>query len=131
MKIDSTEQFFKKAQSMLLTREEKEGVKNAVLSFVQSHPVRTQEPFRHQQRRSTFAHMFANPVILLKPMPIILILLVTLSAGAGVSAAAEKALPGDLLYSVKVSVNEELRSRLTISAEERAGVELVIPEKFV
>lgn len=41
--------------------------------------------------------------------------LVLILASTGVSFAAEKTLPGDLLYPVKVNVNEEVRGALTIS----------------
>jgi hypothetical protein len=41
-------------------------------------------------------------------------------SGAGVSSAAENSLPGDLLYSVKVNINEEVVSVLTADPVERA-----------
>lgn len=56
-------------------------------------------------------------------MPIIAVLIITALAGGGVSAVAESALPGDALYAVKVSVNEEVRAAFTFSAESKANWE--------
>ncbi len=41
----------------------------------------------------------------------------------GISFAAEHALPGDILYPIKITVNEELRSLAVFSSEDRAGWE--------
>ena len=40
--------------------------------------------------------------------------------GGGTAAAAEGALPGDILYPVKVHVNEEMRATLTVSPKAKA-----------
>lgn len=49
-----------------------------------------------------------------------LILIIALFVGGGTSFAAENALPGDTLYPVKISVNEEIRNFIAISDEARA-----------
>lgn len=51
-------------------------------------------------------------------MPIALVIILLL--GGGTSAAAETSLPGDLLYTVKINVNENIRSMLAVSAESQA-----------
>jgi hypothetical protein len=43
--------------------------------------------------------------------------------GSGVSFAAEQALPGDALYTVKVNVNEEARALVTLSPQSKANWE--------
>ncbi len=55
-------------------------------------------------------------------MPIIIIALIAL-LGGGASVAAEHALPGDVLYPVKVHVNEQVRSVLAFTVEDRAAWE--------
>lgn len=50
-------------------------------------------------------------------------LLIAVFVGGGVSFASENSLPGDLLYPVKVRVNEEVRAALTVSAEAKADWE--------
>lgn len=64
--------------------------------------------------------LFTN---LFKPMPIIASLLVTLLLGGSASAAAETAKPGDLLYSMKVNVNEKVSAALAMNDESRAEKE--------
>ena len=43
-----------------------------------------------------------------------------LAVGGGTAAAAEGALPGDMLYPIKVHVNEEMRATLTVSPKAKA-----------
>ncbi|MEK7180347.1 MAG: DUF5667 domain-containing protein [Patescibacteria group bacterium] len=59
-------------------------------------------------------------VMILFRNPISAFLVFTLFLGSGISFAAEGALPGSLLYPIKVSVNEEVRGALTISPEAKA-----------
>lgn len=49
-----------------------------------------------------------------------LALLVIIAVGAGTSLAAEGALPGDLLYPVKVKINEPVREVVTVSPVRKA-----------
>jgi|GEM_PF-3991790 len=51
------------------------------------------------------------------------VLIVTIT-GTSMSYAAEYAVPGDVLYPIKVRVNEELKSRMMASADERAEWEV-------
>ena len=55
-------------------------------------------------------------------MPIILILAL-MFGGGGISYAAEGAVPGDALYPIKVSVNEEVRDLVAFSPEAKADWE--------
>ncbi|MBP6926133.1 MAG: hypothetical protein KBB70_00360 [Candidatus Pacebacteria bacterium] len=48
---------------------------------------------------------------------------ILLLASTGVSYAAEKTLPGDFLFPVKVNVNEEVRGALTVSHEDKMNWE--------
>src|SRR3989344_2570438 len=49
-----------------------------------------------------------------------LALLLVLCVGGGVSFAAENTVPGDALYSVKTSVNENVRAAIAVSTEAEA-----------
>lgn len=53
-------------------------------------------------------------------MVVILIVALIVTGGAGVSVAAENALPGDALYGIKVGVNENVRAALSFSSEAKA-----------
>ena len=56
-------------------------------------------------------------------------LLIAIMATFGTGAAAEHALPGDLLYPVKIGVNEEVRSVLAFSEDAKAEWELLRSER--
>ncbi len=55
-----------------------------------------------------------------KRMPIAIGIILSLLLGSGVAYAAEQSLPGDPLYPVKVSVNENVRGAFAFSPEARA-----------
>jgi hypothetical protein len=52
-----------------------------------------------------------------------LLIAAILAMGGGTAAAAENAVPGDLLYPIKTQVNEEVRAALAISPEAKAAWE--------
>lgn len=63
-------------------------------------------------------------------MPVFAVIaVITLMVGGGTSLAAESALPGDALYPIKVSVNEEVRGALTISDEAKARLAANLAER--
>ena len=60
-------------------------------------------------------------------MPIIIIVALLLGGG-GTSFAAQSSLPGDVLYPVKIHVNEAVRSSLTFSTASKASLETELAE---
>lgn len=58
-----------------------------------------------------------------------LVIILLLLIGGGVSVTAENAVPGDMLYPVKVKVNEEVRAQLSVSAEAKADWEVKRAER--
>ncbi len=75
-------------------------------------------PIRHGffSRLASLPNLFAY---IAKPIPLFSILL-TLGMGIGTTYAADTALPGDVLYPVKIYINEEVRGLVAISDEDRA-----------
>lgn len=53
-------------------------------------------------------------------MQIYLILALVVALGGGTSLVAENAAPGDILYPVKIAINENVRGGLTLGAENKA-----------
>lgn len=103
------------SKKVALTREEKHEVRGALVSYMQDHPVRNAAPGRQVEvKRDTLSRY----LLTLRPMPIALILV--LMVGVGTSAAAETALPGDALYSVKTEINEPVRAALSVSVQAQA-----------
>ena len=109
------------AQRITLAAEEKSSMRARVVSYMEMTPVRASRSAAAGVRRSPFA-AFALPHFGRVASVFALVGAITLS-GAGVSYAAESALPGDALYPVKVSVNEEVRAALAPTDEAKADWE--------
>ncbi len=60
---------------------------------------------------------------MLKGVPAVAVFLLLIGVGGGISFAAENAVPGDVLYPVKISVNEAVMAKLAFSIEEQARLE--------
>ncbi len=123
------------ASKIRLEKEEKSLIRHNLMSMMKSYPVRNENMARQSLHRSKFNFNFLSLKLLRNPMPLILI--VALLVGGGASYAAEGALPGDLLYPIKVGVNEEVRALVAFSGEakanweaERAGRRLEEAEKL-
>lgn len=59
-----------------------------------------------------------------KPMPIYAVIAVIALLGGGTTVAAENSLPGDLLYPIKIGLNEEIRAAFTFDAEAKTDWEI-------
>ena len=114
------EQLVKKAKEVRLSKVEKAQTRELLLRYMHHNPVRFSEQGRHQLQRSGFLSFITNNNLLYKSMAIAVVLLIAIATGGGVSFASENALPGDILYPVKVEVNENIRSAFAVSTEAKA-----------
>src|SRR6185369_7748217 len=105
-------QLFNEARDMRLSGDEKSLVRAKIQTYVRNGSVTRQHVYR-----SNIQHQSNVLNLLFKPMPIFIAILVLL--GGGTSFAAQNALPGDALYSVKVNVNEQVEGLLSLSAESK------------
>ncbi len=114
---DFEKQLEKHIRSTKLTAAEKRELKARVVSYMEYHP-----------RRETVAVKKAAAYIESQPYTLISIHNRMVQAALGafavfvfvvVPAVAERAVPGDVLYPIKVSINEEVRSTLTFDATEK------------
>ncbi len=85
-----------------LEKEEKMHIRKEIVAFMQKNPVRDERELRLLPWRLHNLFYFLT----YRPMPVALFIVFIVSIGT--SLAAESALPGDVLYSVKVNVNEEV-----------------------
>ncbi len=113
----------KDATSFNMPQEDRETVRARLLQYARINPVRTRLS-RTQSNWFSFA---------LHPMPVIATLLIVVvgTGSAGAASLAEKALPGDLLYSVKVNVNEEVRLALATTPQKKADVAIERAERRI
>ena len=106
-------QLKKEAQKIRLSDRERETMRLAILLGVES-PERVKSPIRVFPS----PYFFFVPRALMQTFAFVLVLAVV---GSTTAYAAEGAVPGDLLYQVKVSVNESVRAALAVSNESKAN----------
>ncbi len=109
-------QFISGADKISLTKEEKNSMRSALVSYIRSNPATNQVFFQHAvSTQPWFLTLFNSRLA-----PVALSLLVLLSLGGGVSLAAEKSLPGNVLYPLKIHVIEEGRAMFALTPKEKA-----------
>jgi len=111
----SLKQLFQETKDLHLSGDEKSLIRSNLQMHVRNDLVVRQHLYRSKLK--TFK------LILIKPMPIFIVILLALG---GTSFAAEKTLPGDALYSVKLNVNEHVQGWLSLSDEAKANWETVL-----
>ena len=117
-----SEQQKKSVQNVRLTEVERSAMRNNLIQEMTAHPittilgVRNANDHRHKRGREQLA-----TINLRKHMTIAILIALFLSGS--VSYAAEGAVPGDMLYPVKIHVNENVESAFAISPEAEARLE--------
>ncbi len=118
-----SEQFKKQASSIRLSAAEKDVLRDRLTAYMAYHPITTPAPKATTlSRRAMFTEPFiewAMPTRLYRQLVLGCFALVLI----GVPALAERAVRGDVLYSMKVRVNEEVRASLTSGGYEKVAWE--------
>lgn len=117
------EKFLEQSKNTKLSNEEKSAIKQSVLNFISKHPVSSSFP----ARRNFWSSILLTNLNFASTMAILLIF--TVLVGGGITLGAEKALPGDILYPVKVGFSEEVRGWASISEESKANWEVKRAER--
>lgn len=110
----------KSAQGVTLTEKEKSTLFSSVDSYIKKNPIRTAseiQSFNAANDIRWYTYIFSNSSRFASFAVIVFLIL-----GGSTSIAAEGALPGDLLYSVKVNINEGIKTVFTTGAQ-RVGFE--------
>ena len=115
-----SEQFYKQAQQCKLTAIERADIRDRLVSYIEYHPLPTSAQVVEATTVRTHA---GSEVFYSYHLPWSLIL----RGAAGFSVLflvilpilAERAVPGDTLYAVKVGLTEEVRSTLTFTPSQR------------
>ncbi|HRH93023.1 MAG TPA: DUF5667 domain-containing protein [Candidatus Peribacteria bacterium] len=106
--------FASAAKAITLTDDEKSSIRSTIFSAAA----------KLDARRTDTAHPgFFSWLSMLKGVPAMAAFLLLIGVGAGVSYAAENAVPGDWLYPVKINVNEKVAATLAVSAEDQARLQ--------
>ncbi len=110
MNDNKVENLIQKAKEASLRPEEKSSLRFALLEKINSTPIPT--PFWSFTFIKTYHYIPATLVVLFV-------------LGGGTSFLAQNALPGDVLYPMKLSVNESIESSLAFGDKESAEVEAI------
>lgn len=98
-----------------LSQSVKDQKKEELLAFMKMYPVREVSLDRHSSRSEASSSLPLLGLRKFRLMHAVIIAAIVLSGATSVSA--EQALPGDLLYGVKTSVNENVRGALAVGAQ--------------
>lgn len=118
MDKDLLKNFIENAKQMRLDERDKFMIRHAL--------VRKMNETRQTSRSSIFSLLIPRRI---KAMPLIIIIALIITGGAGVSVAAEAALPGDALHVIKISVNEKVMAAVALTSEAKVKVEAKFAER--
>jgi len=96
------EKLNKQAQKISLNRDEKSSIRNILISY---------------SRKSPYGAFFSFSLIRNKKVLILASVIALLLMGGGTSYAAQRALPGDILYPIKINVNEKIADLMAVTKE--------------
>lgn len=116
---NAEEKFFKELKMLRMDTAEREHVREALFVHMQKHTVDKDALLRRMLRGGATFHAKAPRRLWKMQFAPALASVVLLAGLGGVSYAAEGAVPGDALYSVKVHINETVRTAMAISPEQR------------
>mgnify|MGYP006418701325 CR=1 FL=1 len=103
-------------ESIHLTDKERDQMDGVITQYMDIHPLENMNMNNEKQ-----SHTFSFSLSWGKKLALsLLTITIVLGSGSGVALAAQESLPGDFLYSVKINVNEEIKSALIFSAKEKA-----------
>ena len=122
------DKLFKRLKEVKLEKEKRESFRSFLVSFIKDNPVRNRGFVRQDYQRSNIYNQLT--LLFKKPMPVpIIAALIIVLGGGGASFAAEGAVPGDVLYPLKLQVNEKVLSSVNFSPEAKAQWEIKLADR--
>ena len=122
------EKIFKKIKKEGLTAEEKDYGLHLLKNFVDSNPIGIPSPWYKKFGQKSFVLLkspFQNSFFVRKKTLVgALAVLLFISLGESLSLAAKYSLPGDILYPIKIGLNERIESAVTIGLEQKAEIKV-------
>jgi len=117
--IKNFQEIINQAKKVALSSEEKKTIRVGLELFMAKPPVRNTSLIRHLWQERSKVNISLRP-LMNKLQYMVIALIITLVLGGSVSFAAESTRPGDILYPIKVGVNEEVGDWLAISNQAQA-----------
>jgi hypothetical protein len=109
-------------KTITLSHEEKAAMRSHIVSFMHEHPLPTRSDAWFGTPSDAWYGIkspLRTPALHMVRVTLGTLLLVA-TVGGSLATAAERSLPGDILYSVKVNVTEEVRSVIAVSSKNQA-----------
>ena len=103
--------------NLKLTIGEKQKIKNNLIKYIKEDPI----------PESIFLTII--PMYKLFTKPLVAMLSFVIVASGGTALAAENSVPGDLLYGVKINVNEKARELLTFTKNSKTNLSMELLEE--
>ena len=124
-----SEQLQKKSMSIRLKAAEKDDLRNRLVAFMEYHPLPAAQAGHAKAKIATLPpfRLVRIPSMYLRSALGVFTLLLVI----GVPALAERAVPGDILYPIKVQVTEEIRSSLSRDAYQKVAWETTRLERRI
>ncbi len=111
-----SEQLKKKSETVILTAVEKRALEARLISFMEYHPLpTTAKTLAVRKPVAAVFHYVLIPSKYVRSFAGVCVLLIVI----GIPALAERTIPGDILYPVKVQVTEEIRGSLNRGSYEK------------
>jgi len=104
---------FKESKGISMDKERKNSIRNEILSFMKEHPLEKADRKLHPMRVKFGMAVFLSIFL----------------AGGVMTARAESALPGEILYLVKLGVNERVESFFAFSDESKARLNIQLANR--
>lgn len=119
------EQLVKEARKLILQEKEKFAMRENLVLFIKTRPIGAADAKKQYQQKpkiilSSFSYL--NSLSAIRAVSIALVFV--LFAGGGIAFGANYALPGDILYPVKVGINEKIQIMAAFSSESKAKAEI-------
>ncbi|HQU07933.1 MAG: hypothetical protein B7X04_03065 [Parcubacteria group bacterium 21-54-25] len=115
---------FKHAKHMRLSSAERMRMRSTLLTYATARPVRTSRLSRLLWTGGRIPSPYSFE--LSRPMTIFAGLLIAVLLGGGTSYAAQGALPGNILYPIKIHVDEPIQEAFAFSPQSKAAVQASI-----
>ncbi|OGG41361.1 hypothetical protein A2837_02485 [Candidatus Kaiserbacteria bacterium RIFCSPHIGHO2_01_FULL_46_22] len=128
---DKTIEYLSKLKGMKLSESSRARMQADLLEYARFHSVKDgvrvgadSRSIGQVPQSTSLFNLFKQPKSMTAAIMVIVLL-----AGGGTSYAAEAAVPGDVLYPVKIEVNENIRSAFAISNEAEAKLQARLAEE--
>src|SRR5579863_569205 len=116
MNPDSEDNIFRKADAVRLDQQKKEAIHQEVLAFMKKNPIAL------PVAKKAWFWAWKTPAVVLAGIMVFLLV------GGIVSVKADTALPGDLLYPIKIGFNEKVEAALAFSAKAKLNLNIKLAE---